>query len=133
MPIGPDYVDGSLDDMVNGWPATGAVYAWWTADPLLQADPSTVEVDLSVGGLTNPDFAPTDYSDSSGGVKSAAAAISVGTSTAALDDVGTYWGIKDSGGSIVYSDDLTDDAILEVDESGDAVSFTPPNLTFGNS
>jgi len=129
MPIGDAYLDDSLMGVVGAWPATGAVYAFWSADPTLADDPTSVEVDLSVAGLTNPDFDPAGWS-AADGAAATTAALSLGTSTGALDDVGAYWGIKDSTGALVYSDDIADADQIVVTDSGTTVSFTP-SLTFG--
>lgn len=131
MPLGDvTYQNAALDAVVASWPASGATYRWWTSDPQLQDDPTDVEVDLSVAGLTNPAFDPADWAAAADGAITTTAPITIGTSTDALTDVGAYWGVVDSGGLIVYSDDLPDDDVLEVDEAGTDAEFSPV-LTFG--
>lgn len=129
MPIGDTYLDDSLMGVVNSWPPTGATVRFWSADPTLQDDPTVVEVDLSVAGLTNPTFDPADWA-STDGAAAPSSAYALGTSTAALDDVGAYWGVVDSTGVIVYSDDIASSDQIVVTDAGTVVSFTP-SLSFG--
>lgn len=133
MPLGDvSYQDAALDAVVDSWPGSGAVYAFWTSDPRLEVDPTDVEVDLSVAGLSNPAFDSSDWAAASGGGITPSAPIGLGTSTGPLDDVGAYWGVKDSGGLIVYSDDLADSDQIVVTEAATVVSFTP-TISFGDS
>lgn len=136
MPLGDvSYQNAALDAVVDSWPASGAVYAFWTSNPQLEDTPADVEVDLSVAGLTNPAFDSTDWAAATGGGKSLSSALALGTSTAALDDVGAYWGVKDSTGLVVYSDDLADDAQIVVtdDDIGGSPTFDPGALSFGDA
>lgn len=133
MPLGDvSYQNAALDAVVDSWPSTGATYRLWTSDPQSEDDPTDVEVDLSVAGLTNPDFDPSDWASATLGGKTTSSAVSLGTSTAALDDVGAYWGVVDSDGLIVYSDDLPDDGQIVVTDAGTPASFTP-TLSFGDA
>lgn len=136
MPLGDvTYQNDALDAVVDSWPPSGAVYALWTSNPQLEDDPADVEVDLSVAGLSNPAFDPSDWSAASGGGKSPTGPLALGTTTAALDDVGAYWGVKDSGGLIVYSDDLadSDQVVVTDDDIGGSPTFTPSTISFGDA
>jgi hypothetical protein len=128
MPLGADYIATALDDIVAGWPATGATYNLFVSDPSLETTATDVELD-STGGYAGVTFAPSDWADASGNSKATTSAVSFGTSTDAYSDVATYWGILDTDGALVFSDDLDDP--IEVDAASTAVSFTP-TLTFSD-
>ena len=130
MPLGDvSYQNAGLDDLVAGWPATGAVYTYWNSDPLAEDTPSDVEIDVTAAGLSNASFDPDDWAAATDGGKTTTAAVSLGTATDDLDDVIRYWGIVDSSDLIVYSDALDDSIGVS---SGDVVSFSP-TLSFGVS
>jgi len=107
MPLGDvTYQNDSLDDLVGGWPATGAKYHLYTSDPALEDDPTDVEL-TSTGGYAAVDFDPSDWAAADDGTKSTTSPVSFGTATAEWSDVATYWAIVDSDGLIVFSDALT--------------------------
>ena len=126
MPLGDvSYIDAALDDIVAGWPATGATYRLFFSDPQQQTTPTDVELG-AVGGYAPVTFAPSNFAAAASGSKSTTSPVSFGTSTAAYSDTARYWGILDGSGLLAFSDFL-DDAI-EVDDTGIAVSFTPTLL-----
>lgn len=128
MPLGDvSYQNAGLDDLVAGWPATGAVYTYWFSDPQAEDTPSNVEIDITAAGLSNASFDPSDWATATDGGKTTTAAVSLGTATSDLDDVIRYWGIVDSTGLIVYSDALDDPIGVS---SGDTPTFSP-QLSFG--
>lgn len=128
MPLGDvSYQNAGLDDLVAGWPATGAVYTYWFSDPQAEDTPSDVEIDVTTAGLSNATFDPDDWAAAADGGKTTTAAVSLGTATSDLDDVIRYWGIVDSTGLIVYSDALDDPIGVS---SGDTPAFSP-QLSFG--
>jgi hypothetical protein len=130
MPLGDDiYVDAALDAVVDSWPATGAAYHLYSSNPQLQADITDVEL-TSDGGYAAVTFDPADWAAASTGGKTTTADVSFGTSTGAYSDVAPYWGIVDSGGLLVFSDDLPDP--IEVTASGTVVGFSP-TLSFGDA
>jgi hypothetical protein len=127
MPLGDvSYVDAALDAVVDSWPASGATYRLYASDP--QAAAAITDVELgSDGGYAPVDFAPTDFSDAASGVKARSSALDFGTTTAAYSDIAKFWGVVDTAGLLVYSDDMANP--IEVDTAGDPASFTP-TLTF---
>lgn len=119
MPLGDvSYQNDAVDAVIGSWPASGAVYAYWSSDPQAEDDPTTVEIDLTSTGLSNGAFASSDWSAADDGASTAT--ISLGTATADIDDSFNFWGIKDSSGLIVYSDSIDDPFGVN---DGDSVSF----------
>jgi len=128
MPLGDvSYQNAALDDVVAGWPATGAVYTYWFSDPQAEDTPADVAIDVTDAGLSNAAFDPDDWAAATDGGKTTTAAVSLGTATSDLDDVIRYWGVVDSDGLVVYSDALDDPIGVS---SGDVVSFSP-TLSWG--
>jgi hypothetical protein len=131
MPLGDvTYVNAALDAIVDSWPATLATYRLYASDPTLATLPGDVEL-TSDGGYAPVGFDPADWAAAVDGAKSPTAAVSFGTSSAAYSDVGTYWGIVDDAGLLVFSDDLPDAEVVEVDDAGTTVAFTP-TLSFAD-
>jgi len=129
MPLGDvTYQDAALDAVVGSWPASGAHYHLFVSDPALEPTPLDVEL-TSGGGYVAATFAPADFAAASGNAVATTAPVSFGTSTAAYDDTATFWGIVDSTGLLVFSNDLDDP--IAVENSGTVVTFTPA-ISFGD-
>lgn len=122
MPLGDAYVDAALDAVVDSWPSSGATYRLYASDPTLATTPSDVEL-AATGGYAPAAFSPSNWAPSADDSKATTAPVSFGTSTGAYSDLATYWGVVDSGGSLVYSDELTQS--INVSAAGIAVAFTP--------
>ena len=122
MPIGANYQDDSLDGVVDAWPATGAHWALFDGVPVEDGGDG---VELTGSGYTAPTFAPADFAAASGNSKTVAAPIDFGTSSDAYAELGTHWAIVDSGGDIVYWDDLPDADVVEVNAAGTDVTISP--------
>lgn len=111
MPLGDvTYQDAALDAVVGSWPATGAHYHLFVSDPALEATALDVEL-TSGGGYAAATFAPADFAAASGDATTAT--IDFGTSTDAYDEAAGWWGIVDSSGLLVYSDDLDSPVAVE--------------------
>jgi hypothetical protein len=123
MPLGDvSYVNAALDALVASWPSSGAHYHLFVSDPAPETTALTVEL-TSGGGYAAVTFSPSDWASASGGSITTTAPVSWGTSTAAYDDIATYWGIVDGSGLLVFSDSL--DTPVEVDGASVAVARTP--------
>lgn len=128
MPLGDtSYIDAALDAVVASWPATGATYNLYRSDPSIEATPSDVE--LAGSGYTPAAFDPAGWDAATDGGKSTTAAVSLGTSSDAYADLGTYWAVVDSSGLLVFSDALTEP--IGAQAAGTVVAFTP-TLTFAD-
>ena len=128
MPLGDvTYQDAALDAVVDSWPGSGATYRYWFSDPQAEDDPTDVEIDVTVAGLSNAAFDPADWDAAADGAKTTTTAVALGTATDGLDDTIRFWGVVDSGGLVVYSDALDDPFGVN---SGDSPTFSP-QLSFG--
>lgn len=126
MPLGDvTYQDAALDAIIASWPATGAVYR------IFDADPTTTGVELpSDGGYAPVAFTRSAWAAADAGLASTTDPVTLGTSTDGYGAVGTHWAITDSGGLLVYSAELDDE--LEVSEADTLVQFTP-SIFFDNT
>ena len=129
MPLGDSYQAAGLDAVVASWPSSGARYALFDDVPVAAGGAG---VELSGAGYTSPAFASSGWSAASGDAKTVTAAISFGTSTGAYASVGTHWAVVDSGGALVFWDDLSADQVVEVSASGSAVTISP-TLSFADA
>ena len=118
MPIADAYQNASLDGLVASWTA-GTRWA------LFDDDPTNGGLELTGAGYVAPAFATSDFAAAVDASKDVAAPIAFGTSTAAWDQVGTYWAILDSTGGVVYFDDLGESQVVLVDDAGVAVTISP--------
>jgi hypothetical protein len=123
MPIGDaSYQDAALDAVIGSWPNSGANWHLFASDPSVETTPLTVEL-TSGGGYASVAFSPSDFGVAAADQAMTTSPVAFATSTDAYDSIATYWGIVDSTGLLVYSDELTEP--IEVLAAGFVPAFTP--------